>query len=118
MATVNDVIEKLVTVLSDYNHNFTLNEQPLNQQLLLEHEEIMQALLRQADQLAEFCSGTGLGLSFEQDLRTQTGAKVELTKNASVSKIILHCLEVLQEVIDTNRDKSSIALEQILQKHK
>lgn len=109
-----DIHKCLELVAQEMNLNFTLEKKELSYDKVFSQEGFFSAIMRRADQLANFCFGYGLGVNFDQAPGTTLGVKVILDDTVPNSIRLLCAIEIICELKESSVEHNIITLDHLL----
>jgi intracellular multiplication protein IcmS len=110
-----DITQQLAAIAENMGCRYTLRGETISYQQVFSPTGLLPAFMRRADQLASFCLGYGLGLTFERAETATLG--VVVVCDTSVPQVLrLLCItDVLYEFMHQASSPEAIALDDLLQ---
>ncbi len=109
-----DLSTQLVAISQAIGCRYTLKNEPIEADQVFALTGLLPGLLRRADQLASFCLGYGLGLSFENSDKAKLGVIVRLDNHTPTVLRLLCVLDVLYEFVDRSTSPQAVSLDDLM----
>lgn len=111
---VSQLSNILTQVATDLGCKFIMRSEPIATSRVFDSKGLLPAIMRRADQLADFCLGYGLGAQYNKSESAELGLELELGDGAPNSLRILCCMDVLYELIQSSASKASISVDELI----
>lgn len=109
-----NITQQMSLIAKKMGVQFMLNNKPLTPEEVFSETGLLPAFMRRADQLASFCLGSGLNLSFDEFSQGLLGVRVKFDEKIPSTLRIMCATEILQELIDASPNRKQIALDDLM----
>ena len=112
---MSSISEQLTSVAKIMGCRYTLRGESIPYEQVFALTGLLPAILRRADQLASFCLGYGLGLTFERAEAAITGVVVQFDSTTPNVIRLLCATDVLYEFMQQAPSPDAISLDNLLE---
>ncbi len=109
-----DISAQLAAVARAMGCGYTIKGEPVTYEYVFSTVGLLPAILRRADQLASFCLGYGLGLTFERSEAAALGVTVLFDSVTPTALRLLCVTDVLHEFMQQAPSPTKIALDDLM----
>jgi len=109
-----DFVKQACSVARALECNFFVKNKPISIEDAMQRTAFLPAIMRRADQLASFCLGYGLGLTFDRSTKAMLGVKVDFNDKVPNSLRLLCFTDVLIEIVQSAPSHSKTPLDDLL----
>ncbi len=109
-----DFPQQLAAVAKAMGCNYTVKGEPIAYEQVFSPTGLLPAIMRRADQLASFCLGYGLGLTFERSENALLNVVVQWDSVTPASLRLLCATDVLYEFLHQAPAQASIPLDDLM----
>lgn len=106
--------EQVCALAKALNCHFTVKGDPITIEQAMSKTAFLPAIMRRADQLASFCLGYGLGLTFDKAESATLGVKVEFDDKTPSTLRLLCCADVIIELMQAAPSHEQTPLDDLL----
>jgi intracellular multiplication protein IcmS len=107
-------VAQMIAVAKTLKCSFSLRKEPISLERAFAPDGLLPAIMRRADQIASFCLGYSLGISFERADASILGVTVEFNSKVTTGVRLLCALDVLMEFIGQYSHENVTALDELL----
>lgn len=109
-----DFSHQLAAVAKAMGCRYTVKGEPIAYEQVFSPTGLLPAIMRRADQLASFCLGYGLGLTFERSEAAMLNVMVQWDTTTPQSLKLLCATDVLYEFLHQAPSQDSIPLDDLM----
>lgn len=113
MGAETEIQKKMMVVAASMGCQFTLRGEPIKAETVFSPVGLLPAIMRRADQLASFCLGNGLGLTFERAESAMLGVMVVMDDKIPTALRLLCATDVLAEFIQQAPAITAVAVDDL-----
>ena len=108
-----DISRVLALVAQEMKVGFTLQSKALTLEEVFAETGLLPCIVRRADQLANFCFGYGLGVTFKPADMSRLGITVIFNSDIPYGLRLMCITEILYELAEAATDRTKIALDDL-----
>ncbi|HKY69680.1 MAG TPA: type IV secretion IcmS family protein [Gammaproteobacteria bacterium] len=108
------IVDEVSSIAKALRCNFTLRDQPISVEQVFSETGLLPAIMRRADQLASFCLGYGLGVSFEESQGAMLGVRVKFDEATPNALRLLCAADVIIELMQNSPSRDITPLDDLM----
>ena len=109
-----EVGKQLIAVSKALRCQFTLRDQPISMEQVFSETGLLPGIFRRADQLASFCLGYNLGITFEEAPASMLGSRLKFDDKTPNALRVMCATDILVEFVQNSPSRNLTALDDLM----